>query len=65
MNQEHFHADTPERLDTFLSTRMEASRSALANLIKKSCVFVNGTAATKPSHKLKGGDEITVTLPEG
>ncbi len=56
--------DQGERLDTFLSHRLEGqSRTHIKELIKKSLVSVNSHAA-KPSLHLKDGDEVTITIPE-
>ncbi len=64
MNPTLFTVASPERLDTFLATHLDASRSAVAGLIKKSCVSVNGTPVEKPGLKLKAGDALSVILPE-
>ncbi|VAW35160.1 Ribosomal large subunit pseudouridine synthase D [hydrothermal vent metagenome] len=56
--------DQGERLDTFLSHRLEGtSRTFIKELIKKSLVTVNELPA-KPSLHLKDGDEVSVTIPE-
>lgn len=53
----------PERLDVFIS-RLEPSltRSAAQRLVETGHVLVNGTPA-KPSLKLKGGEQVIVTIP--
>lgn len=52
------------RLDAFLSGRIEAwSRSRLQRLIENGEVLVNGKES-KPSYKLREGDEIDIDLTE-
>ena len=54
----------PERLDRFLAEALpELSRSQLKRLIDEGQVTLNAVAA-KASTKLKGGEEVAVTLPE-
>ena len=54
----------PERLDRFLAEALpELSRSQLKRLIDEGRVTLNN-AAVKASAKLKGGEEIAITLPE-
>lgn len=52
-----------ERLDQFVARSVEQlTRSAATRLIETGMVTVDGTAQ-KPSLKLKGGEEISVTIP--
>ena len=54
---------SPERLDHFLAEQLPAlTRSQLKKLIDEGRVRLNGATA-KPGGKLKGGEEISVTLP--
>jgi 23S rRNA pseudouridine1911/1915/1917 synthase len=54
----------PERLDCFLVEVLpELSRSQLKRLIDEGRVTLNAAPA-KASSKLKGGEEVTVTLPD-
>jgi 23S rRNA pseudouridine1911/1915/1917 synthase len=54
----------PERLDRFLAECLpEQSRSQLKKLIDESRVLVGGLPA-KAGSRLKGGEDIAVTLPE-
>ena len=55
--------DTGSRLDVYISTVCELSRSAAARLIESGEVVVNGRPSQK-KYAVKEGDEITVTLPE-
>jgi 23S rRNA pseudouridine1911/1915/1917 synthase len=64
MKQEHFIADDNERLDIFLSKKIDASRSAISHLIKKNAITLNDRAVEKPGQKLRAGDRITVTFPK-
>lgn len=51
------------RLDKFLVEKLkDLSRSSIQHLIREGLVLVNGVP-TKPGHKLKGGELITVTIP--
>ena len=53
----------PERLDHYLAEQLpELTRSQLKKLIDEGRITLNGAAA-KPGGKLKGGEEISVTLP--
>ncbi|MEO6457973.1 MAG: RluA family pseudouridine synthase [Chloroflexia bacterium] len=53
-----------ERLDKLLAGRIEGvSRSYSSTLIEGGQVLVNGEPVQKPSHKVKAGDLIFVTLP--
>lgn len=51
------------RIDAYLSTNTEYSRSKITKLIKEENVFVNGKT-TSPSYKVKEGDIITYEEPE-
>lgn len=52
-----------QRLDMFVTERIEGSRSFAQQLIKNGHVMVNGKAG-KPNLKLKVGQEIEITVPE-
>jgi 23S rRNA pseudouridine1911/1915/1917 synthase len=57
-------ADARIRLDRYLSARMpELSRVRLQSLVREGCVLVNGSP-TRPSHALRSGDEIRITIPD-
>lgn len=64
METVEFIATTPARLDTFAADASEGrfSRSFIQKLAQDGMVSVNGTPA-RPSHKLRAGDAITITLP--
>ncbi len=51
------------RLDAVVSQLVGASRSQVALWIEAGHVVVNGKAASKSSHKLKGGEALTVQVP--
>ncbi len=51
------------RLDQYLASRLELSRSRVQKLIKSGRVLVNGRPA-RPSHRLRVGDRITVDVEE-
>lgn len=64
MQNQTFIVEQSDRLDSFLSTKLETSRNQIAQLIKKSFVTVNGKVTPKSGLKLKVDDNIEVTFPE-
>ncbi len=56
-------AGAGERLDTFAAELAEITRSRAGTLIRESCVFVDGTAQTKPGFRLKPGASVRVEIP--
>jgi len=53
----------PMRLDLFISSQLEGeTRAAVQRLIEAENVLVDGQAV-RSSHKLKGGEEVTVEIP--
>ena len=54
--------DEGERLDSYLASHSQISRSALQRLIEDGCVTVNGSPV-RPSHKVKPGDVIWYSVP--
>ncbi len=56
-------AERAERLDVYLSEKLDKTRSAIKKLIEDKNVTVNGKAE-KAGKTLKEGDEITVILPD-
>ena len=67
MNEHSFLAckeDEGERIDKFLSQKItDISRSAIANLIEKESLSVNGTIQNK-KYKVKCGDQISFVIPD-
>ena len=53
----------PERLDTFLATQLEQTRSQVVQLIKQKCVYLDEKLLTRPGVKLKPEQTIKVELP--
>jgi len=53
-----------QRLDAFLSQEIGQSRSQIAQLIKKECVYVDGKLVARPGVKLKIGVNVEVNFPE-
>ncbi len=51
------------RLDVYLSSILDESRTRIQDLIKSGNILVNGLK-TKGSYKLVKGDELTVNIPE-
>ena len=60
---EIFSGENGTRLDVFVSSAVDISRSRAAKLMEDGKVTVNGVALSKNT-KLKIGDEITVIIPE-
>lgn len=56
-------AERAERLDVYLSEKLDKTRSAIKKLIEDKNVTVNGKVE-KAGKTLKEGDEITVILPD-
>jgi ribosomal 50S subunit-recycling heat shock protein len=51
------------RLDAYLAQQLpEVSRAKIAASIKEGLILVNGSAVSKPSLQLKGGERISVEL---
>ncbi len=51
------------RLDAFVSTTGELTRSAAARLIEEGAITVSGKAVAK-NYKLRAGDSVSILLPE-
>jgi len=64
LNTEEYLCQKSERLDTFLSSKLEQTRSQVAVLIKNDAVFVDEKRVSKPGVKLKAGQKIRVIFPE-
>lgn len=56
-------AQCSERLDVFLSSRLEISRNQISNLIKSEAVRVDGAVQTKPGYKLSAGELVHIDYP--
>ncbi|MBQ7681257.1 MAG: RluA family pseudouridine synthase [Oscillibacter sp.] len=57
-------ADSGARLDVWLAAQVDTlTRSGAARLLEQGAVSVDGRTASK-STRLRGGEEVTVTLPE-
>ncbi len=55
--------DVGKRLDAYLATALDVSRSAAERLLEQGAVTVTGGNAVK-NYRLRGGEQITVTLPD-
>lgn len=55
--------DLGKRIDIFLASELDFTRSYIKKLILDGLVYVNGNNV-KPNYKLKDSDEITVNIPE-
>jgi len=53
-----------ERLDTFLAAKIGQTRSQVAQLIKKECVYVDDKLVPRAGVKLKIDQEVRVEFPE-
>lgn len=54
---------TEERLDVFLASKIEQTRSQVAQLIKKNCVYVDEKVVARAGVKLKVGQTIRIEFP--
>ena len=65
MNEiETYICDSSERLDTFLVSKIAQSRSQIAQLIKKECVYVDGKIVSRSGVKLKENQIVKVEFPD-
>ena len=65
MSEEVFYTvQESERLDVFLSKKLQETRSQIAQLIKKEAVKVDGKKIAKPGVKLKADQSVHVQLPK-
>ena len=55
--------NTDERIDKFLSEKIDKTRSSIILLIERGAVSVNGHAIKK-NYKIKNGDIIEINIPE-
>lgn len=55
--------DSGERIDSYLSKKMDLTRTRIKQLIKDENILVNGKKA-KPAYKVERDDEISVVIPE-
>lgn len=56
--------DSVQRLDTFLASHINQSRSQIAQLIKQECVYVDEKLVSRAGVKLKIDQNIRVEFPE-
>ncbi len=59
-------SDKDKRVDIFLKEKLSITRSQIQKLIEDGLVMLftkEGLRPLKPSHKLRSGDEISVTMP--
>ena len=61
---EDYVAQEIERLDTFLTTKLNQTRSQVAQLIKKECVYVDDKLLPRAGVKLKIGQKVRIEFPE-
>lgn len=62
MGNHIFVVDQPERIDKFVASKLEVSRSQIQKAIKQGVVSVNGQAVTEKDFSLIEGDKVE--LPE-
>ncbi|MCF6339319.1 MAG: RluA family pseudouridine synthase [Sulfurimonas sp.] len=60
----NYVAQEVERLDVFLATQLVQTRSQVAQLIKKECVYVDNKLVPRAGVKLKIAQEVRVEFPE-
>lgn len=64
MNEtQSYICEAPERLDTFLTSKIGQSRSQIAQLIKKESVLVDGKVVSRSGVKLKENQVVLVEFP--
>jgi 23S rRNA pseudouridine1911/1915/1917 synthase len=64
MNEiQNYTCDRAERLDIFLVSKIEQSRSQIAQLIKKECVYVDDKLVARAGVKLKPEQKVRVEFP--
>jgi 23S rRNA pseudouridine1911/1915/1917 synthase len=64
-----FGSDAEKRLDVFLmdytqTRRLGLSRTQIQRLIVAGGITISGVPVTKPHHKIKPGERITIVIPE-
>ncbi|MEA2049321.1 MAG: RluA family pseudouridine synthase [Campylobacterota bacterium] len=64
ISKKEFIADTQERLDIFLSKKMDETRNQIDHLINKGCVEVENKKKAKSGLKLHIGQKVVVNLPK-
>ncbi len=60
---QNYICDNVERLDTFLASKIEQSRSQIAQLIKKECVYIDDKLVARAGVKLKVDQKVRVEFP--
>lgn len=63
-NTQSYICNDSERLDVFLAEKLAQSRSQVAQLIKKECVYVDNKAVSRAGIKLKENQIIKIEFPE-
>jgi len=58
-----YNCEEAQRLDIFLASQMNQSRSQIAQLIKKECVYVEEKVVARAGVKLKENQTVRVELP--
>ena len=61
---QNYVCNNSERLDTFLAQELKQSRSQVAQLIKKECVYVDEKLVSRAGVKLKVNQAIRVEFPK-
>jgi len=64
MKTEKYICENPERLDTFLATKIGQTRSQVSQLIKLGCITINNKKVARPGVKLKAEQYVEVQFPE-
>ena len=59
-----YNGEAAIRLDAFIASESELSRSAAAKLIEDGAVSVNGKPVLQKKHSVAYGDEVDIDLPE-
>ena len=56
----NFKASSSQRLDKFLSEKLQQNRSQIQNIIKKGLVKINGKVITKSGYKIQKNEKIEI-----
>ena len=56
--------DTGTRIDAYLRSHTEFSRSRLSAMILEGAIYVNGIVVEKPSFKVESGQTVSLRVPE-
>tara|TARA_B100001989_G_scaffold251270_2_gene230116 strand:+ start:4333 stop:5328 length:996 start_codon:yes stop_codon:yes gene_type:complete len=53
-----------QRVDKYLTGVSDLSRARIQSLVQEGCIYIDGQVLKTASQKLKGGEHLTLTLPD-